>query len=70
MSFQDHKGKLVYAGRKLRLRWDETTLEWNDVVSRDFERQYLEPLEPKLVAAAQAIERLAEILDKAEKECR
>jgi hypothetical protein len=69
MSLQDSKGKLIYAGRKLRLHWDETLCRWNDSVSRDFARMHLEPLEPKLVDAAQAIERLADVLDQAQKEC-
>jgi hypothetical protein len=70
MIFDDGKAKLTYAGRKLRLRWEQTQTQWNDQVTRDFDRQHLQPIEPKLVDAVRAIERLAEILTRAERECK
>jgi len=70
MMFDDGKAKLSYAARKLRLRWHETQAQWNDQVTRDFDRKHLEPIEPKLIDAVRAIERLAELLSRAERECR
>ena len=69
MTFDDSKAKLMHAGRKLWLRWEQVQTQWNDQVTRDFERRHLEPFEPKLVTTVKAIERLAEILSRAEHEC-
>ena len=70
MNLFDHKAKLRYAAEKLLLRWEETQSQWNDAVSRDFEREHLAPLDPPLAAALRAIEGLSEILVRAEQECR
>jgi hypothetical protein len=70
MMFDDGKTKLTYAARKLRLRCHETQAQWNDQVTRDFDRKHLEPFDPKVIDAVRAIERLAEILTRAERECR
>lgn len=70
MSFIDAKAKLAYAMQKKRLHWDETVTQWNDQVSRDFERQHLDPLQPKVHTALQAIDRLAEIIHRCAEECR
>jgi hypothetical protein len=43
--------------------------EWRDPTSRELEEQYLAPLESHLAAAVGAIDRLAEVLTRAEREC-
>ncbi len=43
---------------------------WNDDVARQFREQSLDPLEPRFVRAIDAIQRLAEVLARAEKACR
>ncbi|MBL9125364.1 MAG: hypothetical protein JNG90_17130 [Planctomycetaceae bacterium] len=70
MNLHDHKTKLRYAAQKLLLRWDETRPQWNDAVSRDFERAHLVPLEAPLSQALRAIESLSEVLSRAEQDCR
>lgn len=70
MNLFDHKAKLRYAAQKLLLHWEEAQTQWNDAVSRDFQRQYLEPLDPPLDAALRAIEVLSEVLARAEQDCR
>lgn len=69
MNLQDGRAKLGYAAQKLRLRWDEANRHWNDAVSRDFERDHLVPLEPQIAATLQAIDRLADVISRAEREC-
>lgn len=69
MNLYDGRAKLCYALEKLRLRWEETKPDWRDAVSRDFQRDFLEPLEPQVAGTVQAIEKLSEILSRAEKEC-
>lgn len=70
MSLHDSKARLGYAAQRLSLRWQESLVEWRDPKSREFEEQYLAPLESHLAAAVGAIDRLAEVIARAERECR
>lgn len=63
------KAKLAFAMKSLMLHWDDTKGSWNDPVSKAFEEEYLEPLEPKVAVALRGIERLNQILVSAEQEC-
>lgn len=69
MNLHDGKAKLAFAGKKLGLHWDDAHAQWDDAASRDFQRDYLEPLEPLVANTLRAIERLAEILSRAQQEC-
>ena len=69
MIFDDSKAKLMHAARKMWMRWEQTQTQWNDQVTRDFDRRHLEHFEPKLTSTVKAIERLAEILSRAKHEC-
>ena len=64
------KAKLRHAAQKLGLAWEEVQTGWNDSVSRDFQRDYITPLEPQIAAALRAIDQLSEVLTKAEQDCR
>lgn len=70
ISLHDGKANLLHAAKRLQLRWQDVRQQWNDKVSEKFERQHLQPLEPQVKTAIQAIERLAEVLSRAEAECR
>ena len=69
MNLHDGKAKLSYATEKLGLQWDDVRAQWDDAASRDFQRDHLEPLQPLVANAVRAIERLAEILTRAQQEC-
>jgi hypothetical protein len=69
MSLHDSKARLGYAGQRLALHWQETLTDWRDPKSRDMEKEYLAPLESHLAAAVGAIDRLAETLARAERDC-
>ncbi len=43
--------------------------QWNDPANEHFQDKYYRPLEPKARRALDAIQRLAELLRKAEREC-
>jgi hypothetical protein len=55
--------------KTLRLRWEETRLGWNDPISRDFEANKWGPLESQVAAVLEAMDRLAPILARAQREC-
>ena len=69
MKFDDGKARLLYAAKKLQLRWEQTQTQWNDQVMREFAKRHLHPLEPKIVASVRALERLAELVARVEHEC-
>jgi hypothetical protein len=60
---------LHFALKTLRIRWDETSEIWNDSVRVNFEETYLAPLEPQVVITLKAINRLAQVLARANEEC-
>jgi len=61
--------KLSGALKNLSLHWDETKDEWRDAACRRFEEDHLVPLEPKVHLALDSIARLAEALERAQREC-
>ncbi len=61
--------KIAAAHKALRLRWEDTKEHWHDQNCRRFEATYIEPLDPHIAAALEAISRLAELLNRAEREC-
>jgi hypothetical protein len=61
--------KITSAYKTMRVHWDATKDDWQDANQRRFEERFLDPLEPQLNSALEAISRLAEILSRAEREC-
>jgi hypothetical protein len=69
MSLPSSRGQLKAALGQIKVVWEETQGRWNDPVSRGFERDFLLPLEPSARAAMAAMDKMAEILAKARREC-
>jgi hypothetical protein len=61
--------RLSRAARDLRDQWLQTKDDWHDQNRRDIERNHLEPLAPEITLTLAAIQRLAEVLEQAEREC-
>ena len=61
--------KLQHAMKQLRVKWEETSVVWNDSVSRSIEEDVLEPMRERMTAVQLAISRLSEVLEKAKREC-
>ena len=53
----------------LQESWADTKEHWDDENSRNFEENYLDPLGPQIKMALDAINRVAEVLQRAEREC-
>lgn len=61
--------KLHEAIKKLQEAWGETSQHWTDDNARQFCENHLEPIGPRVKAAHDAINRLAEVLARAQREC-
>ena len=55
--------------KALRLRWEETKLIWEDQVQRQFEDEFLAPLETQVRTTHQAMEHLAQLINAALQDC-
>jgi len=61
--------KLDEAADSLQIAWREAGEHWDDETARKFLQDYLEPLAPRVTRALDAIHRLMQVFDKAEREC-
>ena len=72
MSVTDFNGsatRFKKSVKKLRERWEETKEHWDDKTSSDFEEQYLRPILPEISMTIASVQRMAEMMDKAERDC-
>jgi hypothetical protein len=61
--------ELNSALKALREQLDQVKRDWNDSAEQTFEEDYWLPLEKQVLATLRAIDRLAPILAKAQREC-
>jgi hypothetical protein len=61
--------KLQHALTRLKARWEETQNDWHDPVSLKFEEDYLEAIEPQVLATLERLSSLAQVMRTAEQEC-
>lgn len=57
------------AHKQLQARWARARAAWDDQAATDFERTYIEPLAPRVAAAATAMGKLAELIRQCRREC-
>jgi hypothetical protein len=62
-------GRIRHALEHLETVWNESSAEWNDVVSRSFQERHLEPMVPRLKLALDAISRMTLLIDEVERDC-
>jgi hypothetical protein len=62
-------GQLTDAIATLKDRWSETKNVWNDDSSQLIEKKYLEEIPTRLRFLFIATQRLAEVMEKAQREC-
>jgi hypothetical protein len=61
--------KLELAIKTLRIADSQADQYWNDKAHEKFREDYLDPLEPKVRAMLEAIHRIAEVFDTADRHC-
>lgn len=62
-------GRLTQAYAQLKEKWAETKSHWNDERGRQFEELYLREIPTRMQQMVGAIQRLSEVLEKAQREC-
>lgn len=62
--------KLAHSMKSLRESWDVAQEHWRDRVRVEFEEKYLREMEDRVRSTLGAMERLAELLNRAERDCR
>lgn len=70
MSAIDSRAKLIQAGKKLMADWRQTRETWRDIKARQFEKEYMEPLESHIRAAVLGMERIGNALNSAYYDCK
>ncbi|HEX8342994.1 MAG TPA: hypothetical protein VF624_18980 [Tepidisphaeraceae bacterium] len=70
MGLYEGRGNLTKGMKDLMLRWQSTRSNWNDVVAKQFEETYLEPLETSLRAAVSAMDQMAQTLSRVDRDCK
>lgn len=63
-------GRLNDSWNRLRIRWEETKVDWDDSVRWDFEEQYWDPVESQVPATLRALEQLAQTISQARRSVR
>jgi hypothetical protein len=69
VSLESPRYKLYSALKVARAAWQRAEERWQDVVRHDFEEQHWNVLEPTTQATLAAIDRLAQVLLQARREC-
>lgn len=69
MSVYESRGQIAKGMKNLLMRWQETRGDWDDAVSRAFEKDFLEPLEMDVKNAMGAMDQMNAILQQARKDC-
>jgi hypothetical protein len=69
MGVYEGRGQLGKAIKLLLRRWEETKSEWDDTVSKNFEKTYLLPIEMDLRNAVGAMDHMAQVLAQVRRDC-
>ena len=64
-----HAAKIQNALDTLHLQWQQTSDYWRDEVQRKFAENHLDPLIPVVKNSLDAIARMGNVLDQAERDC-
>jgi hypothetical protein len=69
MGVYEGRGQLAKALKNLTLRWTEAKGSWDDAVSRQFEENFMIPLEMDMKTAASAMDHMAAVLAQVRRDC-
>lgn len=69
MSLSVGRTKLLTSLKDLRARWDRVRMKWDDPMSKEFQQQFLDPLEGKVRSGVSAMEHMYDIVLQARRDC-
>ncbi len=69
MSMGVSRARLAAAMKQLRVHWDLVKAKWDDPVSAEFDKKFLQMLEPRVRTAATAMEKMEGVLAQARHDC-
>ncbi|GMV24104.1 MAG: hypothetical protein AMXMBFR58_01350 [Phycisphaerae bacterium] len=69
MSAQVAKANLTDALKMLHQRWERAKSQWDDKAAQDFQRQVIDPIEPRVRAAVKSFEHVSELIATVRREC-
>jgi hypothetical protein len=69
VSLASARAKVGTAHRQLLVDWERAKESWDDPASQAFGRHHVDPLEHAVRSAIGAIEHMAEVLERARREC-
>lgn len=69
MSLATSRTNLVSSLKTLQLKWDKVRAVWDDPVAREFEQEFVAPLEGKIRSCVSAMEQMHELLSKVRRDC-
>ena len=69
MGVYEGRGQLGKGIKLLLRRWEEAKSEWDDSVSKNFEKTYLLPMELDLRNAVGAMDHMAQVLAQVRRDC-
>jgi hypothetical protein len=70
MGLYEGRGNLNKGFKDLSLRWQATKQDWDDSVSEEFEKTYIEPVEMALRTAISAMDQVAQVLSRVDRDCK
>lgn len=69
MGVYESRGQLAKLMKELGDKWADTKLDWDDVVSQNFEKKFLDPMEADLRNATSAMDHMAQLLTQIRRDC-
>lgn len=69
MSINVAKANLMDAVKQLRIRWSSISAGWDDGARRQFEKDFIDPLDAKIRMAIKGLDHVSELRDRALREC-
>lgn len=69
MGVYEGRGNLSKAISELARKWQETKMDWDDPVSHEFEKKYLESLENDVKQAVGAMDVMATLMHQIKRDC-
>lgn len=69
MSISTAKANLQDATKKLMAEWQRVAAQWDDATSKQFAKEVIDPILPRINAAMKGIDHVGELVGKVRREC-